>query len=791
MESPSILERFVEPNYPITRVELFDDDNMKHILNDDRFNKNDRIRLSNYNKHRRSGSTIVVEYKLADEVNEYNIGRLYPTDGIGLQSFRFDIRNPLLEKWYWDIDMENSHPCIAEKICIDYDLQHQAITNYVNNRNEILSKISNDRKTAKTEILKILYGGDIKLYNNFYENQVGEIKQEGFEILNNLKREFNILQDEIWNRNSHLHKIKIGGKSLDKKPNKKSSLMALIFQTKERKLLMMIDFVLRELYNRQFSILIHDGGLIQKKEGENQFPQEILNNVSNIITQFTRIKTRLTQKRIEYEWQPIVKESPYENMKKEFEKKYFYIGSKIVYEMDNNELIYMSINDFHNKNKNLYWDERDGEKIRRQYFTEHWLEDKTRADYERIDFIPNVKDCPKNVYNKFKGFEVEKLADEFLNVYQADGTKITELYFSKDEIEIKIKPILDHLKILTGGEQNGYLFLLNILSNMIQNPHRRCEILVLFRDENGFIRQGGGNGKSLFFNDFFGNKIIGDKYTIEIQDNNDLYNTFNSHYTGKLLGIIEECGDGSHHRNENKLKNRITSKKIQVNPKGIQQYTMAEYITLFAHTNMRNSLPFKIGNRRMAVFDVIQSIRGNEEYFNTLVNHINDRRIQYYFYLYLKLHFTPYDSPIKFQNNIPINNAYKQMIQINAPLHLKWISYNVKNNLVKNDTIKNIYLDYIEWVKTNKETKDDSSIMSMTSFGTLLQSDGNILVEDDNKYCLLDVGNKKRNSKGIYYKWNIENLINGLKRIHMLDENFEYIYDECDSQTTEEYVDEK
>ena len=40
-------------------------------------------------------------------------GRLFPEDGVGPQSFRFDIRNPLIQKHYWDTDIENCHYCIA------------------------------------------------------------------------------------------------------------------------------------------------------------------------------------------------------------------------------------------------------------------------------------------------------------------------------------------------------------------------------------------------------------------------------------------------------------------------------------------------------------------------------------------------------------------------------------------------------------------------------------------------------------------------------------------------------
>ena len=106
--------------------------------------------------------------------------------------------------------------------------------------------VSNNRKKAKTEFLKILYGGDIKLYNPFYDEVAdGEITMEGFAFLKNLQKEIEVLMTMIWNKYSYLHNLKIGQdkKQISKKPNCRASLMSLIFQTEERKILMFIDYL--------------------------------------------------------------------------------------------------------------------------------------------------------------------------------------------------------------------------------------------------------------------------------------------------------------------------------------------------------------------------------------------------------------------------------------------------------------------------------------------------------------------------------------------------------------------
>ena len=89
---------FCEPQYPICKRERFDEDNMKHLLCDTDFAKADRDRLSIYNKHRFSGGRVIVSYRFGTGCEDRQLGRLYPDGGIGLQGFRFDMRNPLVGK---------------------------------------------------------------------------------------------------------------------------------------------------------------------------------------------------------------------------------------------------------------------------------------------------------------------------------------------------------------------------------------------------------------------------------------------------------------------------------------------------------------------------------------------------------------------------------------------------------------------------------------------------------------------------------------------------------------------
>lgn len=765
---------YTEPIYPLTKVELFDEDNLKHLLSDTRFNKQDRKRLTDYNKHRQSGSQVLVQYKLATGCEEYQLGRLFPTDGIGLQSFRFDIRNPLTKKWYWDTDIENCHYCIAFKWCERFDIPCNNISKYIQNREEILQQVSANRKKAKTELLKILYGGNIKLYNEHYDDVDGEISRDGIKFLFSLRKEVQLLMDKIWEAHPHLWKLKIGGDKtpICKKSNPKASLMSLLFQTDERKLLMFYEYILKTKYNRNIGIFIHDGGEVERIDGETCFPVEIMDDCSRIITEKFRIRCRITQKPIDYNWSPLGRKlSEYETRKAEFEKRNFFVGSQFIHLQDDGVLEFVKINDLRVRLRcNNYWEyNADLDKNVKKYFFDEWLDDPTRANYERIDFIPNRDECPKNVFNLFKGFNAEKYK--------------TSQELTEEEINELVSPILTHFDYLTSGNSS---FAIKCLAQIIQDPTNKSQVGILLRDMGGLLGEGGGTGKNLML-DWFGNEIIGEDYYYIVGDNREIYGTFNSQFEGKLFVMVEEASSKENHINHDILKSKITAKKQNVNKKMVASYSVRDYTNYWFCSNNRNPLPIKQGNRRLAVFDTDTTMRGNVEYFKTLSDHLAKPKVKWAFYKYLQSVFT-YKSPIDFQNAIPITPAYQEVRILNAPIYLKWIVSVVKNGNLQNGTIRELYAQFKRWIKENREGSEET-IISETAFGLLLKKSKEAGLEEEE---LLNSGIRVKTKGGMIFTWNIDNVVIGLKKLFLLEPDFIYtaidIPDTDDTDTEESSV---
>ncbi|KAJ1641061.1 hypothetical protein T492DRAFT_831536 [Pavlovales sp. CCMP2436] len=242
------------------KTEYFDEEVMRPILSDDRFNSIDRKRLTEYNKHRINGGKVHVSYTYGAGCAEKQLGRLFPENGIGLQALRFDL-------------------------------------------------LSSSRKKAKTEFLKVLYGGNLQLFREDYQEIEGNITPEGLTMLKDVKIEMDALMEKIWYKHSELHNLKIGKdqKKISKKLNPKASLMAILFQTYERHLLLEWDTFLSEK-GRYLSVYIHDGGYISKLDGEKEFPPELLIEGSTRLNEKLGYKhIKLTQKEISHEWTSKVK----------------------------------------------------------------------------------------------------------------------------------------------------------------------------------------------------------------------------------------------------------------------------------------------------------------------------------------------------------------------------------------------------------------------------------------------------------------------------------------------------
>lgn len=769
-----MFSNYQPPIYPLPVRECFDEDMMKPLLTDDNFARKDRDRLSAYNKRRLTGGAVPVSYRFGIGCEDLRIGRVYPEDGIGLQAFRSDLRSPLLAKRCWDVDMVNAHWNIANWMAKKLNLKNEKIEYLCKNRAEVLNIISADKKKSKTELLKCLYGGEIKMYKDEYNEVEGEMKMEGIAFLRELEKEVKVLMDMVWMNNEPLQTLKMGKekKSVMKKPNPKASLMSLVFQSEERKILELIDFGMKQK-SRRVNTYIHDGCAVEKLPNELEFPSDILTELSQEITEHTGIDVRLEVKPIAYNWTPPIKSlSQYQQKKVEFEKTTCLVGSTYYIQHSNEWMEAVKPSDMTIRQRNNCWIEFDEDKNKNVevFFLPEWEKDVNRKDYKRLDFIPNMEECPDCVYNLFKGYEAEKYRPT--KEWSEAEQKIAD-----DGLAI----IHQHMKYLTTGYEE---YLMKYLSWIVQKPDQKCGISPLFRDEAGMLKKAGGTGKNVFFDDLISKNIIGNNYCVNVSNNAELYGNFNSMFENKLFVFIEEASGKENHCNVDVMKANITRKKMVVKKKCVAEYEINDYANYIFATNNRNALPINLGNRRFAPFEVDGSMRGNAEYFTKLVETINNPIVIWAFYQKLKTHIT-YENPIQFQINIPNTTAYVEMLRMNATTLQKWLIAEVEAGTLEDGLVSDLYHRYEAWNKKYREGKEEG-LLSCSLFGKYLNGSAEANVE-----FAEGLGDKKRTGAGMMFKWNKPKIVSSLKALKLVGAEFAYSQAPEDLDLDDEFAEAK
>ena len=150
--------------------------------------------------------------------------------------------------------MENSHPRILLYLCKKHNIDCKNLIEYINNREYFLSKISNNRKEAKTLILQMLNGGFKNKYSN--NNAVNKFLKD-FELeIKNIQNKFY----EMDNRFDDKTIFNYRGKSLSR----------ILLELENKILQVMIDFF--KFKNIQiFTLEYDDLKIIDKPDNKNFF----------------------------------------------------------------------------------------------------------------------------------------------------------------------------------------------------------------------------------------------------------------------------------------------------------------------------------------------------------------------------------------------------------------------------------------------------------------------------------------------------------------------------------------
>ena len=589
----------------IVKTELYDPNVMDAILRSKGvFADADLARLRKYRKDRSGPNSAEVVYHYAKGYEKAQLGRLYVQGNKGLQSFPHDIRNPLLENNYWDVDMENCHYVLAAQLGAQWRIRTDAIQHYCDNRDACLAELGDNRRSAKTAFLKVMYGGNIKLYSDGYHDDNIEHKSN---TLSKIEGEVKALMNFVWGEYTQYHYL------VKRKPNQRASLLALVLQEEEKKCIRALDLYLAT-QGRSMDILIHDGGEVRKLEGEVAFPEALLRGGEDAIAAVTGYKMTLAVKSFKHGFQmPAttvqsfiggIPSDKYADLKAQFEEQHFYNrATNTVCEVNDTGVEHFLVKHastaFAGKYQHSYTSTA-GE-LKQHDLLSPWLLDSERKMYERMVFRPGGS-CLPTEYNTYQGFAAASLP-------LSDNQKLDKALEYLKEIILN----------LGNNEMDNAKYILMWIADLFQHPGTRPGVALILSGPQGVGKDTLG---SLI------GRIVGKKYYGHFDDaENQLFGAFNSQLEDKLFIHLEELQGFSTRKNSSKLKALITKDDMLVNHKGVIPYQKDVFYRFFATTN--EAIPVKVeqGDRRFAIFFAGDKNKGNHAYWKDVNEVFQDRDI--------------------------------------------------------------------------------------------------------------------------------------------------------------------
>lgn len=678
--------------------------------------------------------------------NAKTLGRLFAKSA-SLQNLPREFRGALAHGLYHDLDISNAHPSFLYQYCKSKGIKCDELEYYVNNRDEVINKLSN----------KFNYcSGDVK---NLILTLINGGKREGLiamdDYLQNLSNEIKTITDNVILNNPKLEKQ---AKRVHKNdPNIKGKIVNLLLCNIENEtMLCAVDYLLENGY--QVDVLVFDGFMV-KINNAKPITDDLLANISKHVFENTNYNIKLVEKPLDNSINELLKqfddvitielEPSYPKMKLEFEKTHFKVNFPPLFVsiIDNEEIIQKK-ESFFQSYENIYTtilkvNEKTGQyKLETVKFICQWIGDESIRFYDKLEFYPNIEDCPSNHYNLFKGFKADK--------YKPIEDKST--------IESLIEPIIEHFKVLG---QEHYEFFLKYFSHIIQYPNKKTKVNIVISGEDG-------TGKSIIF-DYFREMILGQDLSAQTDNTDDLFNQFSNLLVKKLFLQIDEisCDDFKSKKGE-RLKNIIVSKTIKLEKKGIDAITINNYSNSVMTTNNDFTIPISQTDRRNVFFKASSTYKQDDTYFNRLSSIFRKEDVARAFYEYLlnyNISDENWNEDEGLQKLRPNTDFYKETKMMNLPFIYRFLSSMCYYNKFSNDDESYItdshviinsskfYAVYNDWFK---ECNFNSRIASLTKFGRDLTA--------------IKIIEKKRKNDGAYYSFDKIALLEYLQKNELFDD---------------------
>ena len=590
-------------------------------------------------------------------------GRFCAMKSMSLQVIPREIRHSIARDYYHDIDMCNAHPVILSYLCRNNNIPSPALDEYITNREDLLREIVIDNRIADRDKGKQIYlaltnGGtkDFKLVKHPSDH----LLRYRNEMLN-IHDRFAELDDEAY------QKTVTRRKDADKDYNHKAGYMNTLLCDMENNLLMIMH---KFFGSPDDCVLCFDGIMVLKRDSDNfEINYDIPGCMLSIERAFPGMNMILKLKDMDeplnmntciiepYTYKSLEFFIDFKNLITDFNT---FIYPEHVNEWISSCLVVVSgggDNKFLTKNKavcpesgeiSIYYRHVAIQKVLASlsvncsiidirscatgpqefvhctsfYDVKHedpnlkdfrfskmnkYVQSRLSAGliptYEKSDFIPylKIKGIPQlyETFNTFGGFHMECISQS-------------------DDLDFTKSLMYNHLlEVICHGDLGEFNHFLDHLADIIQDPSNVKPNAHVF-----YTSQGAGKGVMVeWFRRVIGNSLVASIVKLDRYFNN----SFNSHYSFKLVKIFEELGEkGIAFKNFNRLKGEISAPTEFVELKGMDAYEVRNCARMWLFTNHDNSVFIESDDRRYTMHRGCNKYADCANYFDPLWEELRD-----------------------------------------------------------------------------------------------------------------------------------------------------------------------
>ena len=353
-------------------------------------------------------------------------------------------------------------------------------------------------------------------------------------------------------------------------------------------------------------------------------------------------------------------EEEYKKAKIEFEKTHFKIRRPVGFvRQTETELQLLNRKDLFDLYENLFIEGTD------MQFIKMWLKDPEIRTYERFDFCPPPIKCPTDVLNTWGGF-------------------VAESYDGRPNL------FVDHLRKLFGKNSQ---YVLKWLASIVQRPGKPTNVALV-------VTGGQGTGKTTTF-ELFMKKIIGSKYFGQTSNpENNLFCRFGFLKDSKILIVIDDFNVGSIKLNSDPFKSYITGETVTYEAKGKMAVPLRNCMNFVLTTNKMDPVKLDADDRRYAVLEVSDKLKGNRAYFDRLYKYLDrPENIRAIYDLLQGIDI----SQTNFQAERPITELYQELKNMSVDKELMFLASKVAGSMQPRVEFvgSELYQEYRLWLTTN------------------------------------------------------------------------------------------